>query len=121
MEKTYTCIVCPMGCRVSVSEQGDNLIISGYECKNGRIYATNEYTAPKRMITSTVSIDDGVLRRLPVVSNMEVPKGLIRDCLKVMNSTVAIAPVRLGDVVVRDICNSGVDIVASRDIDKQME
>ncbi len=116
MEKTYTCIVCPGSCRITVIEQGGDLAVSGYSCKRGCEYAINEHKAPKRMITGTVRIEKGMLRRLPVVSCKEIPKEKMKECLTVIYGTVATAPVRFGDIVISNICNTGVDIVASRDI-----
>ena len=117
MEKTYTCIVCPVSCRVTVEEHGEKLAIAGFSCKRGREYAENEHRCPKRMITTTIRINNGVLRRLPVVSSSEMPKEKMKECLDLIYATVAIAPVRGGDVIISNVCDTGVDIIASRDVD----
>ena len=116
MTKTYTCIVCPMSCRITVEEQDGKLSVSGNTCKRGYKYALNEHTSPKRMVTSTVKVENGVLRRLPVVSDSEILKEKIKECLKVIYEVSISAPIKYGDVIVENICGTGVNIIASRDI-----
>ena len=117
MKNTYTCIVCPMSCQITVEEEGEDLAVSGYTCKRGRRYAVNEHRSPKRMVTSTVRVENGILRRLPVVSNAEIPKSKMTECLKAVYAAAVSAPVKCGDIVISNICDTGVDIIASRDID----
>lgn len=117
MMKTYTCIGCPLSCAVTVVEEGKTLSVSGYSCNKGRKYAIDEHRAPKRSLTGTVAIEHGGLRRLPVVSAVEVPKEKIKECMKILYSITVVAPIQTGDVVVNDICGTGVDIVASRDVE----
>ena len=81
MKKTYTCIGCPLSCSVTVNEEGEKLVVAGYSCKKGREYAINEHRAPKRMITGTVAIVKGGLRRLPVVGTGEIPKQKMKECM----------------------------------------
>jgi CxxC motif-containing protein len=67
-----------------------------------------------RMLTTTVVIEGGTQFRLPVISSGEIPKAKLMDCLKTLYAIRARAPVACGDVIVRDICGTGVDVVASR-------
>lgn len=119
MERTYTCIVCPKSCRVVLRADNGGIAVHGNGCERGAQYARSEYEDPQRMITTTVRIDKGDLRVLPVISTGEVPKSRMKECMAAIYGTVALAPVRQGDVVIRDILGLGVDIVAARDIKKQ--
>ena len=119
IEKEYTCIVCPKSCRVVLRDEGGRLDIAGNGCERGAQYARTEYENPVRMITTTVSIEGGALRVLPVISTGEVPKSRLKECMAAIYNAAACAPVRQGDVVVPDILGLGVDIVAARDIKKQ--
>lgn len=113
MEKAeYTCIVCPRGCRITVT--GD-LEVSGNGCRRGRAYALAEHTHPVRTVTTTVALEGSPLRRLPVQSTAGVPRELLRDCIAEVDRTVVAAPVKMGDVIVADVCGTGVDVVAARD------
>ena len=116
MTKNLICIVCPKGCHLSVDE---NLNVTGNSCKRGEIYAKNELTHPTRMITSTVRIINGELDRLPVVTSAPIPKEKIFDCMAVINQQVVEAPIKIKDVVVKDILGLGVDIVATRNVNKK--
>lgn len=112
-EKTYTCIVCPRGCRITVS---DDLTVSGEGCRRGRDYALAEHTHPMRTLTTTVVVTGAALRRLAVQSTAPVPRELLRDCLTQVNAVQVTTPVRMGDVIVQDVCGTGVDVVAARDV-----
>jgi len=112
----YTCIVCPNSCRITVTNESDGLVITGNGCKRGMEFARNEHTSPARMLTSTVRLTGAKLSRLPVISAGEIPKSKLFECQKALFAAAARAPVRCGDVVVKDICGTGVNIVASRSV-----
>lgn len=115
--RVLNCITCPIGCEVTVEMDGSAIKnISGNACPRGAKYVQEELTAPKRMLTTTVRIDGGVLPLLPVVSRSVLPKEKILACAEVLRKTEVKAPVKEGEVVVADILGLGVDIVASRDM-----
>ncbi|MGI6004039.1 MAG: DUF1667 domain-containing protein [Christensenellales bacterium] len=113
-ETAYTCIVCPVSCRISVREEGGELTISGSTCKRGEDFARNEHVNPMRILTSTVKLEGGRFPRLPVISRGEIPKAKLRECLNEVYRITASAPVKCGDVLIENVCGTGVDIVASR-------
>lgn len=110
----YVCIICPNSCRLQVEERDGELIVTGNECKRGIAHGIHEHTNPERMITTTVAIQDGPLPRLPVISTGEVPKAKLRQCLDELYRVRLKTPINCGDVVVSDLCGTGVDVVASR-------
>ena len=118
MEKrNYTCIVCPKSCKGELTVKNDGTFeTTGFDCNNGKKYAVNEYTDPKRMLPTPVKIENGIFNLLPVVSSEEVSKKRLRDCIHTLYSITVKAPVRAGDVVVSNILDTGVDIIAARDI-----
>jgi len=119
---TYTCIVCPVSCRVTITEnEKGEFTVEGNTCKRGEKFAYNEHTDPRRMLTSTVKIEGGELPRLPVISNAEVPKRELKECLELLYGMEVKAPVKCGDVVMSDIRGLGVDIVASRSMEKKAD
>ena len=117
--REFVCIVCPNSCRLCVGEENGKIVVAGNGCKRGEAHGKSEYTAPMRMLTTTVAITGGALPRLPVVSTGEVPKAALRDCLATLYRVCLAAPVRCGDVVAADICGTGVDVVASRSMEKE--
>ena len=110
----YTCIVCPVSCHITVEEKDGELIITGNQCKRGERHARNEHLSPKRMLTTTVAIEGGVLRRLPVISSEEIPKEKLGDCLKELYKIKLKAPVTCGEIIVENILGTGIHILASR-------
>jgi CxxC motif-containing protein len=113
-----TCISCPRGCGITVRHEHDRIVgMDGNYCPNGLIYAENEFLSPMRMLTSTVRIAGGELPLLPVKTKRPIPKGKIHDCMIAICSIEAHAPVKLGDVLCRDIGGTGTDLIATRDLE----
>ena len=111
MKRELTCIVCPMGCPLSVDfEDGKILSVTGNTCPRGEKYAKDECLAPKRTITSTVKCSDGSV--LPVKTDHTIPKEKIYECMKIINNCIADLPVSVGDVIIKDVFGS--NIVATR-------
>lgn len=116
-ERNLTCINCPMGCSLVVKMDGDKLIsVSGNNCKFGDIYARKEITNPTRIVTSTVAVDGGESKLVPVKTKEGIPKGKILECMRVLKSVRISAPVSTGDVVVENVADTGVDVVAAKDV-----
>ena len=114
MKKNLVCVSCPLGCPIEVEiENGEVISVTGNTCKRGDAYARTEVTHPVRSLTSTVKVNGGVHPVVPVKSAGPVPKELMFDCMKVINSASVDAPVKIGDVVVENILGTGVDIVAT--------
>lgn len=114
MEKEIICTVCPMGCHITVTGEGDRIdSISGYTCKRGEAYGRQEFAHPVRILTSTVKLEGADQPLLPVRSEKPVPKELLFTCMDILKKTVVKAPVKRYDVIVKDIAGCGVDIVAS--------
>ncbi len=116
------CIVCPIGCRLTITKDDSNengYVVEGNVCKRGEAYAIKELTAPTRMIPTTVRIKEGFLPRLPVRTSAPVPKELIFQCMDEINKVAVEAPVKMGDVIVANILDTGVDIIATRSMTRK--
>lgn len=114
MKREVICISCPMGCHLTVEGEDGNYTVSGNTCKNGEKYGIEEVTNPQRVVPSTVVIKGALTARLPVKTADTIPKGKIFDCMKALETVVVEAPVKLGDVIVADVCGTGVDVVATK-------
>ena len=108
------CIVCPKGCHLRVDEKTG--AVTGNSCEKGVEYGRKEVTNPTRVVTSTVRIQSSICRRLPVKTDGDIPKAMIFDAVKLLDAVEAKAPVKIGDVLVRDILGTGVNFVATKDI-----
>ena len=109
--RKITCIVCPKGCDLTVEfdDAGRVKNISGFTCPRGKDYAYAECTAPVRTVTSTVRCEDGEVVAVKTAS--PVPKSMIFEVMAAINTVVAPDDVKIGDVVIRDVCGTGSDVV----------
>lgn len=115
MKKEIICTVCPRGCRITVEGEGQTVHqVEGYSCGRGRAYTEAEFAHPVRILTTTVRLHGGQEELLPVRSSAPLPKELLFDCMAVIRAAGAKPPVALHQVIVPDICGSGVDIVAAK-------
>ena len=111
--KELICITCPRGCHLKVD---DNMNVTGNTCPRGKDYAIAELTHPVRTLTSTVKVFSVDNPRLPVKSNNPLPKELIFKAMEEIDKVSVKTPVHIGDVIIKDICGCGVDIVATKNI-----
>lgn len=108
-----TCIVCPMGCRMTAEKSGGEIKVSGNTCKRGETYAVQEMTCPMRTLTSLVKVRGGEGPLCPVKTRTTIPKAMIEAALEQVRGACIDAPVKLGDVVIADIAGTGVDLIAT--------
>ena len=117
--KELICINCPMGCHLTVDDSDlNNIKVTGNTCKRGETYGINEILHPKRMVTSSVYVINGKENVLSVKTKEAIPKELIFECLKVLKQTKIEAPINIGDVIIKNVLNTGVDVVATRDVER---
>ena len=114
-KKNLTCIVCPRGCTLTVTLDSDleNPVVSveGQGCKRGVDYATAECTHPTRVLTTTApTVDGGVV---PCKTNKPIPRELLFEAMEIINTLSAPATVRIGDVLIANILDTGADVVAT--------
>ena len=113
MAKEFICIVCPRGCHISVDEQN---VISGNMCKRGETYVINELTNPKRVLTTTVKTVFPEIPRASVKTIDAIPKDLIYQAMEVINKVVIDKEMNIGEVVVKNILDTGVDVVLTKEV-----
>lgn len=112
MKRELTCIVCPIGCQLSVTlENGVVTEVTGNTCPRGKQYATDECTNPVRTITTTARTADGGV--IPVKTAQPIPKELMFDCMQEINKATVTLPAHIGDVVIKNLSNTGVDVVVT--------
>ena len=118
IKKEIICTVCPRGCRIEAVGVGDTVeTVDGYSCKRGLEYASAEYAHPVRILTTTVKLEGIQNELLPVRSAKPVPKEKLFACMDVIRKTVVKVPVACHDVVISNICDTGIDIVATKAVE----
>jgi CxxC motif-containing protein len=113
------CICCPIGCRLKVEGEEGNLVVTGNQCKRGIKYAIEEVTAPKRLITSIVPVRDGKINMVSVKTSDMVPKQLIFEVLDTLKNIEIEAPIKIGEVILKNILNTGIDFIATKNVEKK--
>ena len=114
-----TCIGCPLGCAVAVEmdEGGQIAGITGNTCKRGEDYARKEVTNPTRIVTSTVKVEGGTWHMVSVKTRSDIPKHKISACMEGLEGICVKAPVHIRDVIVENIAGTGVDMVATKEVE----
>ena len=108
-----------MGCPLTVEMEGDEVIsVTGNTCKRGDTYARKEVSNPTRIVTSTVKVTGGKADMVSVKTREDIPKGKIFDCVKALKGVEVKAPVHIGDVIVPNAAGTGIDIVATKNVEE---
>ncbi len=117
MKREMTCIICPMGCQMTVTQNadGDNIVVDGNTCPRGRSYAIAECTHPTRTLTTTAPTSDG--RVIPVKTAQAIPKELLFPAMEEINRATVTLPARIGDTVIRDLLGTAVDVIVTANMD----
>lgn len=121
---SFPCTTCPNNCELSVSVEvasdGSKNVtsVSGNRCPRGIVFAHTEVTRPERVLATTVCVTGGDEKLLPVRSNVALPFDLHMQAMELLRTTSVAAPIAMGDVVVANILDTGVDIIASMNVDK---
>jgi CxxC motif-containing protein len=120
MKKEIICICCPMGCYLAVDYIGTTIRgVSGNRCKVGLKYAEKEISDPERTLTTNVKVKNGHLPLVSVRTSKPIPKNIIFDVMDLLAKVEVKAPIKIGEPIVKNIFNTGVNIVATKNISKK--
>ena len=110
------CINCPLGCPLAVTlEDGVATSVTGNTCKRGEVYGRKEVTDPTRIVTTSVPVDGSASERMvSVKTERDIPKDRIFDVMGQIRQSRATAPVEIGDIIVADVCGTGVNVIATK-------
>jgi CxxC motif-containing protein len=117
--KKITCIICPIGCKILVDLNGKQIKnVKGNKCNQGIDYALNEALDPRRMVTSSVRIYNGEWPLVSVKSSQPIPKDKVYEVLKEIKKRSIEAPIQLGEIVLKNVANTRIDVIATKSIKK---
>ncbi len=108
--KELICVVCPIGCHLKITE---DLVVTGNKCARGKTYAIAEMTNPQRSLSSTVKTIFLTMPRLPVKTSQPVLKKDLMAIMDEINKVVVDYHVKTGDVIIKNVLNTGIDVVAT--------
>lgn len=113
--RELTCITCPVGCALKAEiRQDGTVIITGNKCPRGAAYGEKEMTNPTRVVTSTVRVSGRKDAVVGVKTTSDIPKDKIMECMKELAKVEVTLPIKIGDVVLENIADTGVNIVVTR-------
>ncbi|MEG1993139.1 MAG: DUF1667 domain-containing protein [Acetivibrio sp.] len=119
-KKDLICIGCPLGCMLSVTLDGEKVTkVEGNTCIRGEQYGRKECTNPTRIVTSSVMVENGKIPMVSVKTQGDIPKEKIRECMKELKGIKVAAPVNIGDVIVKGIAGTNVNMVATKKVQKK--
>jgi CxxC motif-containing protein len=110
------CITCPKGCNAEVWREEGSIKIKGKICKKGRAYVEQEFVEPKRVLTSTVVVENSYAKRLPVRTASAIPKADLLRAMEQLWEIQVSPPIEIGAVIVSNVAGTGVDVIASDDL-----
>lgn len=121
----FNCTTCPSECLLTVEVEHDAngamvevRSVTGNNCPRGDKFAHQELTCPMRVLTTTVAVSDGGEALLPVRTAEAIPLALHAQAMDLIRGLVVNAPIRMGDVVLENLFNTNIDLVASMNIDR---
>lgn len=119
MKKELTCVICPLGCSLT-GEYTQKVIqsIKGNQCKLGLEYARKEIFNPERTLTTTVRVKNGRLPLVSVRSNKPIPKERLLEAMDLLAKIEVTAPVRIRDKIIENLLDTGIDIIATSNVEK---
>jgi len=122
-ERQMTCILCPNGCEIDVRWIGtptdETIRVEGNLCPRGVGYALEELTHPKRTLTTSVLVRDGVEPQASVKTAKPIPRESIEAARRELATASLDAPVAIGQIVVADAAGTGVPVVVTRAVPRR--
>ena len=113
MEKSFTCITCPNGCKLLVRINDDVIDVKGNKCKKGIEFAENEIFNPTRTLTTTVKTMFSNMPYMPVRTDGEIPKEMVIKAMDILRKIVIDKELKVGDIVLENILNTKVNVIAT--------
>lgn len=123
MTKEMVCIICPIGCHLTIEYDENNkpINVTGNSCPRGAAYAMKECTSPERILTTTIRVNNGTSPLVSVKSSTPLPKAKLLVAMQIINQLNVEAPINIGDVLIKNILDLNVDIIATSQIKKALD
>ena len=121
----FNCTTCPSECLLTVEVERDAdghvssvRTVTGNSCPRGDKFAHQELTCPMRVLTTTVAVSGGDEALIPVRTAEAIPLELHAQAMALIRGLVVNAPIHMGDVILPNLLDTNIDLVASMDIDQ---
>lgn len=121
----FNCTTCPSECllTVEVKREANGHVaevrsVTGNSCPRGDKFAHQELTCPMRVLTTTVAVSGGDETLLPVRTAEAIPLELHAQAMALIRGLVVNAPIHMGDIILPNLLDTNINLVASMDIDQ---
>lgn len=120
----FNCTTCPSECLLTVEvERGADGVaevrsVAGNSCPRGDKFAHQELICPMRVLTTTVAVSGGEEALLPVRTAEAIPLALHAQAMTLIRGLVVNAPIRMGDIVLENLLDTNINLIASMNIDR---
>lgn len=122
VNKKYVCIICPNSCEIEVEYSRDKIKrISGNMCEKGEEYVRKEIFCPERGLTTTLRVKNGSLPLVSVKTSKAIPKEMMIKVMDEISNVEVEAPVKIGDIIIKNVLNTETDIIATKNINKKVK
>ena len=112
-----TCIMCPIGCALSIEEKEGAIVVTGNGCPRGEKYGKAEFSHPERVVTTLLKKKGGGV--VSVKTNKPIPKDKIGELLLWAANYLLERPVRTGDIIAENPSDCGANIIATADAEEE--
>lgn len=116
--KIQTCPKCEKACSLQIDYQGSTLFsVVGHKCHQGVVFAETLLGPALKTVSASVLVNGGAY---PMVA-VRTSKGVTSEqALKIIQEAGRLkvdAPVRMGQVLCRNVAQTGVDLIAARAVE----
>ncbi len=113
------CILCPNACQMEVSfdlEKKEITLVKNNRCERGEKYAAKEIFEPERSVMTVVPVDSKFWKVTSVLTARPVPKEKMFDIYDEIKKIRLKTPVRRGDILISNVCDTGIDVIVTRSV-----
>lgn len=114
-----TCIGCPNGCDITLTaEDGKIIEVLGNKCPKGIEFAENEFFHPMRTFTGSMDVIGSTegAHTVSCRTQKEISKADMLAVAAEIKKYKIKLPVKVGDVLIENVCGTEVDIVATKNV-----
>lgn len=116
MEK-IVCVLCPMGCKIKYDALNGKIVsLEGNRCPRGVSYLEDELREPKRIVPTSVKVINGEMSLVSVKTSKPIPRRLIPQFMQMVKKVEVEAPIKVGDVIIKNVLDTGADVIATRTV-----
>ena len=108
----FNCTTCPSECLLTVEVERDA------DGAVAEVRSVTGNTCPMRVLTTTVAVSGGDEALLPVRTAEAIPLALHAQAMALIRGLVVNAPIRMGDIVLENLLDTNINLIASMNIDR---